>query len=90
MVLQPRRQPSSTQIEGVENRVLRGKFGPKDEVTGGWRKLHDKEINNLYCSPAVHRAVLLEKLIAAVNLPAFYGTKRFFIVFTKPYNYFLS
>jgi hypothetical protein len=26
-----------------ENRVLRRIFGPKrDEVTGGWRKLHDK------------------------------------------------
>jgi hypothetical protein len=28
-----------------ENRVLRRIFGPKrDEVTGGWRKLHDKEL----------------------------------------------
>jgi hypothetical protein len=26
-----------------ENRVLRRIFGPKkDEVTGGWRKLHDE------------------------------------------------
>jgi hypothetical protein len=28
-----------------ENRVLRRIFGPKrDEMTGGWRKLHNKEI----------------------------------------------
>jgi hypothetical protein len=31
-----------------ENRVLRRIFGPKrDEVTGGWRKLHNEEIHNL-------------------------------------------
>jgi hypothetical protein len=33
-----------------ENRVLRT-FGPKrDEVTGGWRKLHNEELHNLYSS----------------------------------------
>jgi len=33
-----------------ENRVLRGIFGPKrDEVTGEWRKLHNEELNDLYC-----------------------------------------
>jgi hypothetical protein len=31
-----------------ENRVLRRIFGPKrDEVTGGWRKLHNEELHNL-------------------------------------------
>jgi len=34
-----------------ENRVLRRIFGPKkDEVTGEWRKLHHKELNDLYSS----------------------------------------
>jgi hypothetical protein len=34
-----------------ENRVLRRIFGSKrDEVTGGWRKLHDEELHNLYSS----------------------------------------
>ena len=33
-----------------ENSVLRGMFGAKrDEVTGQWRKLHNKELNDLYC-----------------------------------------
>jgi hypothetical protein len=35
-----------------EDRVLRRIFGPKrDEVTGGWRKLHNEELHNLYSSP---------------------------------------
>jgi hypothetical protein len=41
-----------------ENRVLRRIFGPKrDEVTGEWRKLHNKELHNLYSSPAIIRQV---------------------------------
>jgi uncharacterized membrane protein len=32
-----------------ENRVLRRIFGPKrDELIRGWRKLHNKELRNLY------------------------------------------
>jgi hypothetical protein len=39
-----------------ENRVLRRIFGPKrDEVTGEWRKLHDKELRDLYSSPSIIR-----------------------------------
>jgi hypothetical protein len=36
-----------------ENRVLRRIFGPKrDDVTWEWKKLHNKELNNLYSSPS--------------------------------------
>jgi hypothetical protein len=39
-----------------ENRVLRRIFGPKrDEVTGGWRKLHNEELHNLYSSLSIIR-----------------------------------
>ena len=37
-----------------ENRVLRRIFGPKrDGVTEEWRKLHNEELNDLYCSPNI-------------------------------------
>jgi hypothetical protein len=41
-----------------ENRVLRRIFGPKrDEVTGGWRKLHNEELRGLYSSPSIIRII---------------------------------
>jgi hypothetical protein len=41
-----------------ENRVLRKMCGPKrDEVTGGWRKLHNEELHNLYSSPSIIRVI---------------------------------
>jgi hypothetical protein len=39
-----------------ENRALRRIFGPKmGGVTGGWRKLHNEELHDLYYSPSVIR-----------------------------------
>jgi hypothetical protein len=39
-------------------RVLRRTFGPKrNEVTGGWRKLHNEELHNLYSSPSIIRMI---------------------------------
>jgi hypothetical protein len=41
-----------------ENGVLRRIFVPKrDEVTGGWRKLHNEELHNLYSSPSIIRMI---------------------------------
>jgi hypothetical protein len=41
-----------------ENRVLRRIFGSKrDEVTGGWRKLHSEELRDLYSSPVIIRKI---------------------------------
>jgi hypothetical protein len=32
-----------------ENRILGGIFGPKRQgITGGWRKLNNEELHNLY------------------------------------------
>ena len=41
-----------------ENRVLRRVFGPKrDEVTEEERKLHNEELNVVYCSPNNTRVI---------------------------------
>jgi hypothetical protein len=49
-----------------ENRVLRRIFGPKrDEVTGGWRKLHNEELHNLYSSPSIIRMVKSRRMRCA-------------------------
>jgi hypothetical protein len=37
-----------------DNRVLRRIFGPKrEEVAGGWRRLHNEELHNLYTPPNI-------------------------------------
>jgi hypothetical protein len=46
-----------------ENKVLRRIFGPKrDEVTGEWRRLHNKELYALYSSPSIIRVVKSRRL----------------------------
>jgi hypothetical protein len=46
-----------------ENRVLWKIFGLKrDEVTGGWRKLHTEELNGLYSSPSIVRVIKARRM----------------------------
>jgi hypothetical protein len=43
--------------------VLRRIFGPKrDEVTGGWRKLHNEELHGLYSSPSIIRVIEVRRM----------------------------
>jgi hypothetical protein len=46
-----------------ENRVLRRIFGHKrNEETGGWTKLHNEELHNLYSSPSIIRIIRSRKM----------------------------
>jgi hypothetical protein len=45
-------------LRAFENRVLKRIFEPKrDRVRGGWRKLHNEELHNLYSSPSIIRII---------------------------------
>jgi len=44
-----------------ENKVLRKVYGPKrDEMTGEWRRLHNKELHGLYDSPDIVKIIKSE------------------------------
>jgi hypothetical protein len=59
-----------------ENRVLRRIFGPKrNGVTGGWRKLHNEELHNLYSSPSIIR-IIMSRRMRWVGHVAWKGEKR--------------
>jgi hypothetical protein len=53
-----RKHLKSYRLGVVENRVLRRIFVPQwDAVTGGWRKLHNEELHNLYSSASIIRII---------------------------------
>jgi hypothetical protein len=59
-----------------ENRVLRRIFGPKrDEVIGGWRKLHNEGLHNLNSSPNIIR-MIKSKRMRWVGYVAYRGEMR--------------
>jgi hypothetical protein len=61
-------------------------FGPKrSEVMRGWRKLHNEELHNLYCSPSIIRMMKSRRIRGAGHV-ARMGTKRntFRILVGKP------
>ena len=52
-----------------ENRVLGRVFGPKkDEVIGGWRKLHNEDLSDLYSLPHIVRVVKSRKMKCAGHM----------------------
>jgi hypothetical protein len=45
-------------LKAFENRVLRRIFGLKmEEVVGGWRRLRNEELHNLYASRNIIRVI---------------------------------
>jgi hypothetical protein len=50
-------------IRVFEKRALRKISGPKrDEVSREWRKLHNEELNDLYCSPNNVRVIKSKRI----------------------------
>jgi len=67
-----------------ENRVLRRIFGPKrDEVTREWRKQHNEELNDLYCSPNIVRAIKSRRMKWAGNVARLGGRGEVYIGFWR-------
>jgi hypothetical protein len=67
---------SLTLREEHKLRVLRRIFGRKrDEVTGEWRKLHNKELLDLYSSPSIIRIMKSRRMRGARHV-ARMGKKR--------------
>jgi len=59
-----------------ENRVLRRIIGPKrDEVTGEWRKLHNEELNDMYCSPNIVRVIKSRRIRWAGHVARIVATR---------------
>jgi hypothetical protein len=40
----------------------------RDEVIGGWRKLYNEELHNLYCSPSIIRMIKSRRMRLAGNV----------------------
>jgi hypothetical protein len=56
--------------------VLRKIFGPKrDAVMGGWRKLHNEELRDLYSSPSIIR-MIKARTMRVVGLVARIGEEK--------------
>jgi hypothetical protein len=46
-----------------ENRMMRRIYEPKrNEVTGGWRKLHNEELHYLYSSSSIIRIIKSKRM----------------------------
>jgi len=60
-----------------EKRVLRRIFGTKrDEITGEWRKLHNEELNDLYCSRNIVRVIKSRRMRWEGTCSAYSGEER--------------
>jgi hypothetical protein len=58
-----------THAEVFEKRVLRRIFGPKrNGVSGEWRKQHNEELHDLYCSPSIIRISMARRMRWAGNV----------------------
>jgi len=74
-----------------ENMTLSRIFGlRRNEVTGEWRRLHYKELNDLYCSPNIVRVIKSRRIrwVGQWCVWVRRGVYRFLVV--KPEGHFLG
>jgi hypothetical protein len=56
-------------VRVFENGLLRRIRGPKrDDMTGGWRKLHKEEMHDLYPSPSIIRIIEEDEVSSACSV----------------------
>jgi hypothetical protein len=68
-----------------ENRMLRTIFGPKtDEIIGDWRKMHNEELHNLYCSSNTIRMIMSRRMRWAEHVVMWAKTNGYRILVPKP------
>jgi hypothetical protein len=67
------------------NRVLRRIFRPKrEEVAGGWRRLHNEELHNLYASKNIIRAIKSRRMRQVGHVERVEVRNTYNILFGKP------
>jgi hypothetical protein len=61
-----------------ENKMFRRILGPwRDEVTGGWRKLHNEELHSLYSSANIIRVIKSRRIRWAGACRTYCGDEKF-------------
>jgi hypothetical protein len=67
-----------------ENRVLRIFGRKRDGVTGGWRKLHNEEVHNLYSTPSIIRIIKLRRMRWAGHVARMGEKNMYMLLVGKP------
>jgi hypothetical protein len=62
-----------------ESRLLRRLFGPKrDGMTGGWRKVHNEELHDVYSSPSIIKIIKSRRMRWAGHVARIWETRNAF------------
>jgi hypothetical protein len=68
-----------------ENSMLRRIFGPKrEQETGGWRKLHNEELHNLYFSLSIIRMIKSRRMRWAGHVARMGEKRNAYRILVKP------
>jgi hypothetical protein len=64
-------------LRAFENRVLRRIYGPKrEEMSAGWRRLHNEELHKLYSSSYIIRVIKSRRMMKWAGHVAWMGMLR--------------